>query len=292
MNLRRLVAAAAVGLAGLPAVALGQLPHLDPLPWYAASDSTSRLALEIQLDRSLDKTTDWAANRVMLTVTLPAGERAAWFVRMPYVSFDTGGLGALERWPDAAGDEAPADWPGSARLDGFGQIEVGATTDLRLPLLGRSGLGLALGLPTGQNSVYPWSSTSMPMRLQLRRDVAPGGDAHLWLGGGLLMHADATGEVLGPGAFPGGWQLDAQWVLVRGHGSAWRAGATWEQREGRTSLLAAVERRFAWTREASFGVRAAREFADAADRPAQWILALVWRFDRSASQSSVSAPRP
>lgn len=274
---------AAAGCALLLCVAastgLAQLPHLDPLPWFSPADSTSRLALVVQVDRGVDGQTEWSTNRVMLTALLPAGARGAWFLRMPYLSFDTAGLPVRVRWPGTTGTEQPPGWPGGERLEGFGQIEVGGTGPLGLPGLGPWHFGLALGLPTGQNGLYPWSSTSLPLRLQLRRDLRPDGPWHLWLGGGYLLHLDAGGDKLDGSAFPNGWQVAGELELVRRRGSSWHLTGAWEDRNTRRSLLVGAEVWLPWTANGSLGLRAARELAAAEHRPAQWWLSLAWRFD-------------
>lgn len=278
---RRALAAALVwtAAAGLAPAARAQLPHLDPLPWYTPADSSSQLALVAEVDRFTDKATDWAVNRVMVTATLPAGTRSVWFLRLPYLSFDTSGQSVPARWPGTVGKDQPEGWPGGERLTGFGQLEVGAAGPLGLRGLGPWRYGFALGLPTGQNALYPWSSTSLPLRLQLQGDLRPSGPWHLWLGGGYLLHLDASGNTLAPEAFPNGWQAMAELGLLRGPGSSWRLTASWEDRNTRRSLLVGAAVWLPWTGDASIGLRAARELADAADRPARWYLALSWRFD-------------
>lgn len=288
-------AAGAAALAAAVPAARAQLPHLDPLPWTSPADSTSRLALVVQVDRFADRGTDWAADRVMLTALLPAGAGGVWFLRLPYLSFDTAQLAVPARWPGTIGTDQPPRWPGSARLDGFGQLEVGTTGQLGLAGPGAWQYGLALGLPTGQNALYPWSSTSLPVRLQLRRDLRPGGPWHLWVGGGYLLHVDAGGDRLDETAFPNGWQAGAELALLRGRGSSWRLTGAWEDRNTRRSLQVGAQVWLPWTATGAVGLRAARELEDADDRPARWWFTLAWRFDsprRADAAGSGAAAMP
>lgn len=290
----RLAAAAlcAAFFLAAPGGVRAQLPHLDALPWPSPADSLSRLSFVVEGDRFLDKASDWSVNRLMLTATIPAGQRAAWFVRMPYLTFDSAGLSAAERWPHTVGEDQEPGWPHGSRLDGFGQIEVGAVGRARLPLVGPSRYGLALGLPTGQNGLYPWSSTSLPLRLQVQRLVVPGRVWSFWLGGGFLAHMDASGDDLSDAAFPGGWQADAELAAALPGGRLWRFGTCWQDREGRTSLLASAEAQFPWAVGGAVGLRVARELADAADRPAQWYFTAIWRFDAVGAPAGPDEPSP
>ena len=291
MILRRPAAAMAVVCAAVlsvaPTAVRAQLPHLDPMPWITPADSSSRLALVAGVDRFVDDSTEWASNRVMLTALLPAGQQGVFFLRLPYLTFDTAGLSVAERWPATVGDDQPPGWPGSERLVGFGQIEVGATGPTGLAGLGAWQYAVGLGLPTGQNTLYPWSSTSLPLRLQMRRDFRPGGRWHLWLGGGYLLHMDASGDKLSAAAFPNGWELSAEWTLVKGRGSSWHLSLDWEDRNTRRSLQAAAQVWLPWTADGSCGLRLARELENADNRPAQWWFTLSWRFDSPGHRPGV-----
>jgi hypothetical protein len=291
----RLAAAAlcaACFLAGAAAGVRAQVPHLDALPWPSPADSLARLSLVVEADRFLDKASDWSVNRIMLTATIPAGQRAAWFLRMPYLTFDSAGFSAAERWPATVGEDQEPGWPYGSRLDGFGQIEIGAVGRARLPLVGPSRYGLAMGLPTGQNTLYPWSSTSLPLRVQVQRLVVPGRVWSFWLGGGFLAHMDASGDDLHEDAFPDGWQADAELAAALPSGRLWRLGACWQDRDGRTSLLASGEVQFPWSVGGALGLRVARELADAADRPAQWYFTAIWRFDAVGAPVAPDEPSP
>ena len=275
-----------------PVAVSAQLPRLDPIPWFTPADSTSRLALVVAIDRFVDRETEWSTTRVVLTAMLPAGSQAAWFLRMPYVAFDTDGYGVAERWPLTVVPEQPADWPGGERLNGFGQLEVGATGPFGLPFLGPWHYGLGIGLPTGTNRAYPWSSTSLPLRLQVRRDVPLGGAWHLWCGGGYLLHMNAAGDQLDASAFPNGWQLQAELATYRGRGSAWHLVWAWEDRNTRLSQILGLRLSWPWTDDGSFGVEVARELRDIAHRPAQWFLTLSWRFDSPRARPAPASPTP
>ena len=290
---RRRAGAAAAACAVLLAAAAdahAQLPHLDPLPWQAPADSLSRLALVVGVDRSVDDRTEWQTNRLTLTAILPAGADGIWFLRLPYLSFDTGGLGARERWPAIAGADTTAIGPQNDRLEGFGQIEAGAGGPLNLPGLGRWRYGLALGLPTGQNSLYPWSSTSLPLRMQLRRGLLGGAGWRLSAGGGYVLHLDAGGDELDAAAFPNGWQAAAELAVGRGGEPRWRLSAAFDDRNGRRGLWAGLQAWLPWTPDGAVGLAAARELAGTDDRLAGWRFGVSWRFDSPGQRPGAATP--
>lgn len=258
--------------------AAAQLPHLDPLPWFAPVDSTSRQALIVDLERFGDGVTGWVVNRTALTVTLPAGARGAWLLRASYVRFDPGSLPLLTRWPTARGTEAAEDWPGETVGNGFGPLEAGVITPLRLPLLGGTSFGAALGLPTGSNRLYPFSSTSMPLRLHLRRGFGEG-RSRLWAHAGTLFHLDATGDDLADDAFPSGHLVGLEAAWYRGRGSRLSLGFDLEDRDGRGSRLVTAAAWFPWRDSASVGLRLRWEVAGEAHRPAAWYAGISVRLE-------------
>ncbi len=273
-----LAMALAVGCAG---AAVAQMPHLDPIPWFTSADSTSRQALILDLERFDDGDTRWAVNRVGLTVVLPAGARSTWFLRTSYLRLDTAKLPLGERWPEVLGSETAPNWPGETITSEFGHLEVGATGAVALPSLSSWRYGVALGLPSGSNRAYPFSSTSLPLRLQLRRGLELGAGSYLWLQGGYLAHLDATGDVLADTAFPNGFQVGAEWAWYRGRGSRLTFGYDLEDRDGRRSQIVGAAFWVPWGDVGSVGLRARYEFEDESHRSSVWYGALSVRFDGS-----------
>ncbi|MCP4573043.1 MAG: hypothetical protein GY838_11870 [bacterium] len=261
-----------------PAASRAQLPHLDPLPWFAPADSTVRRALIVDLDRFDDSATDWAVNRLHLTITLPAGQAAAWFLRASYLRLDTGSGLAGERWPDALGAETAAGWPGERISNGFGPLEVGVTGPVRLPFLGDWRLAAGMGLPSGSNRLYPFSSTSLPVRFQLRHGLDLG-SARLWMQGGGVAHLDATGDDLADTSFPSGYTLGTEVAWYRGRGSRSTLGYDFEDRGGRRSQLVTAALWFPWRDDTSVGLRVRRELEGDEHRPAAWYFTVSWRFE-------------
>jgi hypothetical protein len=273
-----LLAPALLILAAVPS-ARAQLPHLDPIPWHTPADSTSRLAMMVDVQRTTDDHTGWNANRILLTAILPAGGRGTFFLRIPHVTFDTDGLGLANRWPWVLGEAATDGWPGEDRLSSFGQIEVGVTGPVRLPLVGLSDYALGLGIPMGSDRVYPFSSTSIPLRLGYRKPLDLGDRRRLTLNGVYLKHMGSGKEFLNDAAFPSGWQAGASFDWYRGEGGRFGIGYDYHDREGRIAQLVAARLWFPWSERAAIGLEAARELAGTLDRPAAWYFTLTWRLN-------------
>ncbi len=273
-------------MAALPA--RGQMLHLDPLPWYTAADSTSRLALEVAADYFFDPRYDWSVNRLLMTVSLPSGSSGIYFLRMPHVTFDSGNVPVLQRWPDIRGQEMDTGWPGGGRVNGFGQPEAGVCGPFALPLLGRMDGGAALGLPVGTETLYPFSTTGMPMRFEARKSLALGGSLYTHLSAGILYMLGSGREGLADEAFKGGNHFAADLAWYRGRGSRLAATLDSSNRAGRTSLLAGMQWWLPWSGDGSVGLKVARELEDETDRPAQWYVTLTWRLDSRQAGSAGS----
>lgn len=289
---RAVLLAAALLASGLFFAAVptrAQILHLDPMPWSSPADSTSRLALEVAADHFFDARYDWSVDRLLLTVILPGGDAGRFFVRMPHLTFDTGNVPVLQRWPGIRGEDMAADWPGSGRVNGFGQVEAGTMGDLSLPLLGEVAYGAALGLPVGSEDLYPFSSTSMPLRLELRKSSRVAGPLHLHLTAGTRASMGSGRAGLDEDAFTSGHHLGAELDWYRGRGSrlAWTLDSG--NFDGRTSLLAGMQVWFPWTADGSVGLKAAKELEGDEDRPAQWYVTLAWRFDSPAYRPAPAA---
>ncbi len=281
-------AALAMLLAVAPASA--QLPHIDPLPWWAPADSSASLSLTAEMARFTDPKFDWRTNRLLLTVQLPAGEKARFFVRAPYLSFDTGDTPLRSRWPWVLGPDAAEDWPGEGVVDGVGQVEVGATGEMTLPLAGRLGYGVALGTPIGEDRLYPLSSSGIPVQFAVRDVVRLGPRLQWGLELGYVKHLDPSGEELDPIGFPGGAHLGQSLDWYPGRGA--RMGLTWDwhDREGRRSQLLGVQAWLPWTRTGAIGLRASRELQGTLDRHAAWCFAVAWRLDSLAHRPGREKP--
>lgn len=262
-----------------PGTVRAQLPYLDAVPWFTTADSTSRLALVVDVNRFTDSKFDWNTNRLLLTGILPAGDDAVFFLRISHMTFDSGNVSVAQRWPWVIGPDGENGWPNESRMSSFGQIEVGVTGPVQLPLLRWVDFGLGLGLPTGSDRVYPFSSTSIPLRLALKKNLALGG--HTWLGlvGGYLAAMDSGKEYLEPTAFPSGFHLGASLDVYRRRGS--RLGLTydWRYRESRKSQIAGAQWWLPWGKDGSVGLKVAAELQGTLDRPAAWYFTLAFRLD-------------
>jgi len=273
----------------VPRGANAQLMHLDAIPWFTPADSTSRLALIVEINRFHDPKFDWSLNRILLTAVLPAGDDAAFFLRLPHMTFDTGDIPLVHRWPWVIGEEGQNGWPHEKRISSFGQIEVGVTGPASLPLLGRTDYALALGLPSGSDKVYPFSSTSLPMRVELKKSIPLGRTTYLGLVAGYLSNMDSGRDYLSSTAFPSGYHLSAALDLYQGRGR--RLGMTYDfqDRESRLSQLAGVQWWLSWGSDGSLGFKVARELQGTLDRPAAWYFTLAWRLDSPSYRPN--APR-
>jgi hypothetical protein len=259
--------------------ARAQLPHLDAIPWYTPADSTSRLALVVDVDRFHDSKFGWDLNRLLLTAILPAGDDGVFFLRLPLMTFDTGGLSLQSRWPWVIGEGAPEGWPHEERVSSYGQIEVGINGPVKLPLVTWVNYGLALGLPTGSDKVYPFSSTGMPLRLALKKNLPLGRTTYLGLVAGYLAHMDSGKDNLDPYAFPSGVHLGATFDVFRDRGSRFLLSYDYHNRESRKSQMAGAQVWIPWSEDGSIGFKAARELQGTLDRPAEWYFTLSFRLD-------------
>jgi len=256
-----------------------QLMHLDPLPFFTPADSTSRLALIVDVDRFTDTKFDWNLNRVLLTTILPAGDDATFFLRISHLTFDVGTTSLKSRWPWVLGSGAREGWPHSQRISGFGKLEVGVTGPLVLPLLRGADYGLALGLPTGTDDPYPFTARSMPFRIQLRKPVVLGGGLQAGLLAGYLVHMDSGGDNLDPLAFPSGYQLGASLARFGGRGARWRLAWDYRNEDFRRSQIVSVQGYLPWAADGAVGLKIGRELQGSLDRAAEWYFSLSWRLD-------------
>ncbi|PID78496.1 hypothetical protein CSB20_14885 [bacterium DOLZORAL124_64_63] len=277
-----------------PRSARAQLLHLDPLPRLAAADSTSRLALTVRMDRFEDGKFGWSANRLLVTAQLPAGAQAAFFVRMPWLTLDNGGLSLFSRWPwlrntDDAGE--PVAWPDAHRRSSFGQPEVGLTGPIQLPGLGPWGMGVALGLPVSSDFLYPYSSTGISLRGQLHRRVPLGRRGHAAGTIGYLKSMGSGKEWLaGDEAFLDGYLVGLQGGISLGVRSRAALSYLLQDRGGRRSQEVGLTMWFPWVQTGSVGLDFRRELQGSLDRAAAWRLGVMFRFD--SARYRLGAPPP
>lgn len=263
----------------LPRGASAQLMHLDAIPWFTPADSTSRLALVVEANRFHDDKFDWKLNRILLTVVLPAGDDGTFFLRLPHMTFDTGSVTVPKRWPWIIGEAGQDGWPHEKRISSFGQIEVGVTGPVGLPLVGGVDYGLALGLPTGTDRLYPFSSMSLPLRLELKKIVPLARTTHLGLVAGYLANMASGRDYLNEEAFPNGIHLGASLDFYKGRGARFGLSYDYQNRDSRRSQLAGVQGWLPWGSDGSFGLKIVRELQGTLDRPAAWYFTLGWRLD-------------
>lgn len=257
-----------------------QLMHFDPIPFFTPADSTSRLALVVDADRFSDSKYGWTLNRILVTVVLPAGDGATYFIRLPHATFDTGTMPLASRWPDVLGPAGQDGWPADSRIASLAKIETGVTG----PLVPGLAYGVALGLPTGTDRLFPFSAMNIPLRLQLRKTAFVAHEVQVGAKIGYLLHMDSGRHELNGEAFPGGYQLGAS--LTRLAWSGRRAQLTWDYRNegGRRSQLVGIAGWAAWGESSSLALKVAREFQGTIDRPAEWYFTVSWRFDGSRAK--------
>lgn len=268
-------------LASVATRATAQLPHLDPIPYSTAADSTSRKAAIFELGRFEDRDTGWSTNRLLTTVMLPAGSRAAWFLRLPVITSDRDMQPVAERWPEVIGTEGGEGWPHETIVSGMGQLEVGVTGPVGFGFMSDWRYGFAAGLPTSGNELYPWSAGGLPVRIQLRPGWELGAGRYLWLQAGYLAHLDASGDKLTPEAFPDGFQVGAELAWYRGVGRRWQLTWDWEDRDGRVGHRVGGRAWWPWGRSGSLGLGLDYELEGPEHRPASWYFTLAFRFDGS-----------
>lgn len=264
-------------MSGMGAGASAQIPYHDPLPWYVPPDSTFSRYLDVSLDRFEDADTHWQGNRVGLTAEMRAGRRPLFYFRAYLLAFNTAALPALQRWPGIAGEEAEAGWPFETRMVGFANPELGLMAPFSLLLLGKTWLGLAVGLPIGKEKLYPMSSASFPLRAALKKDLTLFAPLHLNLVGGAVVDLDSSDEILDSDAFPDGFWLGASLVWLRGARGWLSLSVREESRQERRSTQVGLDWWIPLRFGHSFAVGIRRELRDTSQRPFQTQVTLTWR---------------
>lgn len=272
-------------LPALPATA--QMVHLDPMLWTAPTDSLAGPSLEIRIDRFEEPKFDWAADRLLATLRLPVSPTAGFFVRLPHATFDFGDTPLFQRWPwlepvaedeDVIVPEVDEFWS-ERRVTSFGQIEIGGDRRTSWPWLGEFAYGGALGLPTGSDRLYPISSISFPIRLEMRKTALLRSALQLDLDAGGLVHVDSGGDTLDEGAFPGGWHAGAALRLGPAQGRRLLLEFDHQDREGRLAQRAGVALVLPRGERSSWTLQVDRELAGSLDRFAAWRFSIAWRLD-------------
>ncbi len=269
---------------------LAQMLHLDPLPWSIPADSTSTRALVVETTHFREDKFDWAANRLMLTLILPAGAEGTFFLRIPHVTVDMGDVSLFSRWPWAQGEAEVDPFWTERRVSSFGQLEIGVNSRHAWPLVGLVHYGAALGLPVGSDRLYPFSSVSFPLRIELRKDLELRSGAHLALSGGYLDNTDSGSDLLDPMVFPNGWRWGATLSFFGGRNRRVVLDYDQQNREGHRSTVVGLQVWRLWSDDASWGLRVDRELAGSLDRYSVWRLALSWRFGDSEHRPGVKEP--
>ncbi len=257
-----------------------QMLYLDDMPFFTPADSTSRLALVTEFNRFEDHKFEWSVDRLLLTIMLPAGEEGSFFIRMPFTSFDTGGVSLFSRWPWAQGDSEDEGWPDGRRVTSLGQPEIGATGPTGMSFLPNWHYSVALGLPVGTDRLYPFGSISMPFRLEMRKIIPWGQTKQVGLTLGYLQNMNSARDFLqGEMAFPSGVHLGGILNWFRGRGSRLALTYDYHNRGGRKSQLLGVQAWAPWTDDGSVGLKVSRELQGSLDRPAAWYFTVCFRFD-------------
>lgn len=267
----------------------GQITYLDPIPWFAPADSTSRLAFVAEFNRFEDPTFDWAVNRLHVCAILPGGEESVFFLRMSHLSFDNNGRSAIQRWPEIRGPEENFQWETETTITSFGQPEIGATGPIAISGFDHWHYGAALGLPVGADRLYPFASVSLPLRVSTRRWFDLGPTSQLSMTGTYLMNMDSGKDLLNQDAFAGGWHLGVDYNWYRGRGSRFGLSYNLKMLGGRKSEIVGGQAWFPWSEDGSVGVKVARDLSGSENRPALWYFGLGWRFDSPGRRPGAEA---
>jgi len=250
---------------GAAATGRAQLPPREPLPWEILAPPSGRQALMLEAARFTDPDVGWRAQRLGFTAFWPRGPAGCLFLRAAWFAVDTGEAPVTTRWPHLAvpGDEPV---PEGNTAVGWGSPEVGWLSALRLGGLGVWQYAFAAALPLGRDELYPFASTSLPFRCQLRRPVRLGGRLEAGALVGLVVVLDSGRDRLQPAAYPGGTSaaLDLVWRQSARHALSIALAA--ESGGGALALQPSLAWRLpaGGRRELTLGLR--RDLADAADR--------------------------
>lgn len=281
------VLVAALVQCGPVAPAAAQVHELDPVPWSALADSTSRAGVAMSWDLKLGGEQRWRGQRLGLELRVPVGAAGMLFLRGHHVRLETGNGSALERWPSLRAEDLSdgdvAGWPGEDLVEDFGQPEVGLLIPLPVPLLGPGDGAVTVRLPFGKEELYPIESRALVLRFEWRRRGIAIGPLGLsgWIGRESAY--DASGDVFVAEAFPGGWRYGVDLGLPssrsRGLSLGWQARELANDRHQRRAVAEA------WVEipgRHRLRLAAVRELGVTAHRFADWQLGIGLELRRPA----------
>ncbi len=257
-----------------------QTVYRDDLPFFAPADSTSRMAMVVDFNRFEDGKFGWSVNRLLVSVVLPAGDKGVYYIRMPFASFDTGDVPLFSRWPWVRNPEGEIGWPNGRLITSFGQPEIGSTGLAPMPVLDRLYYSVGLGLPTGAERLYPFSSTGMPLRLELRKvfELDPLRELGVTLGY-LATLASSSDQLNEDEAYPSGFHVGSVLNWYRGRNSRLALAYDFHNFSSRISQTLGIQAWMPWTDDASLGLKVSRELQGSLDRPAAWYFTISFRLD-------------
>lgn len=269
--------------------AAAQIHHVAPVPWHALGGEDRPGGVDVFWQETSDHETGWRAERWGLTFLLPLGKQGLFFLRQDFVRFDSARRRVLDRWPDVQPEEqieataGDPRWPYERIVDGFGQPQLGLILPLRIPPAHGGHLGLAAGLPIGNDRLYPYSSGCLPLSCDWRGAV-PAGSLQVAGRVGFEHTFSSSGDELSDIAFPGGWRYGLELGhapgRVRGASVAWAARELDDRRHERTLTLNG------WLPLGEghrVRLHVAHQFGGLGDRHADWMYGIAWLLAGSPS---------
>lgn len=277
-------AAGCLGLLVLGAAATGraQLPPREPLPWDVLARPAERQALVLDAARFTDPDVGWRAQRLGMAAFWPRGPVGCLFLRLAWYSLDTGPATATTRWPDLV-VPGTTHAPAGETAVGWGSPEVGWLSRLPMGGLGVWQYAVAAALPLGRDELYPYASSSMPFRFQVRRPVRLGPRLAGGLMAGLVVTLDSGRDRLQSRAYPGGASAALDLVWRQSERGALTLVLAAESGGGASALQPSL----AWRvpaggrRELTLGLR--RDLSGAADRAYTTEAWLAWTIRAAAA---------
>lgn len=269
----------------VPAPCGAQVHHLQEIPWHVLDGEGPRFGAEMAWLQQRESRTRWHADRLGLTVLAPAGGRGAFFLRLEYVRFDSGGRSAPDRWPQTApgvfeesGTADPA-WPYESIINDFARPELGFVFPARLPLAGAGRMGVRAGLPIGTDRLYPMSAGCLPLSIDWRAVRHLSGAWKAAVRAGFEHTFASSGDELDGSAFPGGWRY--AWEAGYRDGRGLGADLVWSAREldGGRNVRRLTLQGWVPLGQGNFcRLLLARDLGRVSDRLATWSLGVTWHF--------------
>ncbi|MHB8078956.1 MAG: hypothetical protein ACYDIE_06860 [Candidatus Krumholzibacteriia bacterium] len=272
-------------LLGAAATGRAQLPPREPLPWEVLARPAERQALVLDASRFTDPAVGWRAQRLGVAAFWPRGPSGCLFLRAGWYALDTGNTPVSARWPALTVPGVAAAPPTGDTAVGWGSPEVGWLSTLQIGSLGVWQYAFVAALPLGWDELYPFASTSLPFRFQLRRPVRLGDRLEGGVLAGLVVVLDSGRDRLDPAAYPGGTSaaLDVVWHQSARHALTFALAA--ESGGGASALQPSLAWRLpaGGRREVTFGLR--RDLSGVADRAYATQVWFAWTI-----RSAVPAP--